>query len=77
MAAVSNALIYDVLKAMPARLGNIEEGVGEVRGKVRALRTTVHGVQGDLHNLDEAYSARDDRAGRIERRLDIVDTPVS
>ncbi|TXN45841.1 hypothetical protein [Methylobacterium sp. WL7] len=77
MAEVTNELIYEVLKAMQARLGNIEEGVREVRGEIRALRTPVHGVQGDLHNLYEAYSALDMRVGRIERRLDIVDAPVS
>lgn len=73
MAEVTNELIYEVLKAMQARLGNIEEGVREIR----ALRTPVHGVQSDLHNLYEAYSALDMRVGRIERRLDIVDAPVS
>lgn len=77
MANVSNDLIYEVLKAMQPRLGNIDEGVREVRGEVRALRTTIHGVQGDLHNLYEAYSALNGRVARIERRLDIVDTPVS
>jgi archaellum component FlaC len=77
MAEVSNEPIDEVLKAVQARLGNIEEGVREVRGEVRALRTTVHGVQGDLHNLYEAYSALDVRVGRIERRLDIVAAPVS
>jgi hypothetical protein len=77
MAEVSNEPIDEVLKAVQARLGNIEEGVREVRGEVRALRTTVHGVQGDPHNLYEAYSALDMRVGRIERRLDIVAAPVS
>ena len=77
MAEVTNELIYEVLKAMQARLGNVEEGVREVRGEVRALRTTVHGVQGDLHNIYEAFSSLDTRVARIERRLDIIDTPVS
>ena len=44
-----------------------------MRGEIRALRTTVHGVQGDLHNLYEAFSALDTRMSRIERRLDLVD----
>lgn len=77
MVEVSNEPIDEVLKAVQARLGNIEEGLREVRGEVRALRTTVHGVQGDPHNLYEAYSALDMRVGRIERRLDIVAAPVS
>ena len=76
MAEVTNELMFEVLKGMQARLSNIEEGVREVRGEIRALRTTVHGVQGDLHNLYEAFSALDTRMSRIERRLDIIDTPV-
>lgn len=73
MTAVTNALSDEVLHLMPGRPGNIEEGVRAVR----ALRTIVHRVRGDLHDLREAYTAIDTRVGRIERRLTIVDAPVS
>ncbi len=77
MTAVTNERIDEVLKAVQARFGTVEEGMREVRGEVRALRTTVHGVRGDLHNLYEPFGALDSRRVRIERRLDITDAPVS
>ncbi|WP_342150910.1 hypothetical protein [Methylorubrum sp. SB2] len=84
MAEVNNELIYEVLKAMQARLGNIEEGVREVRGELqgvrgnqRAQQLQLNAVQTDIANLYEAYGAIDSRLSRIERRLDIIDVPAT
>jgi chromosome segregation ATPase len=82
MAEVTNELIYEVLRSMQARLGNVDEGLREVRGEVRALREGVNATNGqlgaihlDIANLYEAYGTLDSRVARIEHRLDIIDTP--
>ncbi|MGU3543120.1 hypothetical protein [Methylobacterium sp. A52T] len=84
MAAVTNELIYEVLKAVQARLGNMEEGLREVRGELKGVRGNqqaqqlqMNAVQTDIGNLYEAFGALDVRLARIERRLDITDAPVS
>ena len=83
MAEVSNELIYEVLKAVQARLGNMEESQRELRGEVRAMRGNLHAlqtqmgaIQVDIGNIYEAIGAQDARLSRIERRLDIIDTPA-
>ena len=82
MAEVTNDLIYEVLKAMQARLGNIEEGVRELRGEMRALRGALGAIENrmgavhlDISNLYESTGAMDGRLSRIERRLEIIDSP--
>jgi hypothetical protein len=82
MAAVTNGLIYEVLKAMQARLGNMEESMREIRGEVRALRNGMAAIDSrmgafhmDLANIYEASGAMEGRMSRIERRLEIIDTP--
>ncbi|GLI92509.1 hypothetical protein [Methylocystis echinoides] len=82
MTEVTNELIYEVLKAMQARLGNIEESMREARGEVRALRSAISAIDNrmgafhmDLANLYEASGAMEGRMSRIERRLEIIDTP--
>jgi chromosome segregation ATPase len=84
MPDVTNELIYEGQKAVQARLGNIEKSQREVRGEFRAFRGDLHPVQTqmsamqmDIANLREAFGALDTRLARIERRLDIIDTPAS
>ena len=76
MAEVANELIDEVMKAVQARLGNLEEGQREIRVELRALRGTMQGMQADVANLYEAFGAVEGRISRIERRLDIIDTPA-
>ena len=82
MAEVTNELIYEILKAMQARFGNLEEGLRELRGEVRAVRGALAGIDTrmgavhlDIANLYESTGAMDARLSRIERRLDIIDSP--
>ena len=84
MAAVTNELIYEVLNAVQARPGNMEEGLREVRGELKGVRGNqqaqqlqMNAVQTDIGNLYETFGALDSRLARIERRLDITDAPVS
>jgi chromosome segregation ATPase len=82
MAEVTNELLYEVLKAMQARLGNVEERLGELRGEVHALRAGMSAIDSrmgalhlDIANLYESTGAMDSRLYRIERRLEITDVP--
>ena len=77
MAEVSNELIYEVLKSVQERLGNIETGFVEVRTELRAMNGHFVAMQTDIANLYIAHSNKDTRLSRIERRLDLVDTSVS
>ncbi|MCJ2092125.1 MULTISPECIES: hypothetical protein [unclassified Methylobacterium] len=83
MAEVTNELIYEVLKAVQTRLGTLDDGLREVRGELKGVRgnqqaqqVQMNAVQTDIGNLYEAFGALDSRLARIERRLDIIDTPV-
>jgi chromosome segregation ATPase len=84
MAEVTNELIYEVLKAVQARLSNLEEGqrnlsgqVHAVRGNLQAMQAQMGAIQTDIANLYESFGAFDGRLSRIERRLEIIDTPAS
>ncbi|WP_038034496.1 hypothetical protein [Thermopetrobacter sp. TC1] len=75
MAEITNELIYEVLKSMQARLGNIEQSQKEMTTRISALQTHMLAVEKDVANLYEALAALDTRIERIEKRLDIVGEP--
>ncbi len=84
MAGVTNELIYEVLKALQARLGNLEEAMRDERGQLAAIRGSINAVHADIGslrtdigNIYQTQGAMDSRLARIERRLEIIDTPVS
>jgi septal ring factor EnvC (AmiA/AmiB activator) len=79
---VTNELMYEVLKAMQARLGNMEESMREQRGQLagirvdlHAIRTEIAAVKTDISNIYQTNGALDGRLARVERRLEIIDTP--
>ena len=83
MAEVTNELLYEVLKSVQARIGNLEEGQREFRGQFAAIRGTLHSmqtqtgvVQVDIANLYTSFGAFDGRLSRIERRLELSDAPA-
>ena len=47
-----------------------------MRGNLHALQTQMGAIQVDTGNIYEAIGAQDSRLSRIERRLDIIDTPA-
>ncbi len=98
MTAVSNELIYEVLKAVQARLGNFDDQLRDMRGQLAAIRVDdqlrdmrgqlaairvnqsaiqqqLSAVQHDVANLYDVNGVIDGRLSRIERRLEIIDTP--
>jgi len=77
MAEVTNELIYEVLKAMQTRLSNIEGSIVEVKTELRAMRGHMNAMQTDIANLYNSVDGLGQRIERIERRLELTDTPVS
>jgi polyhydroxyalkanoate synthesis regulator phasin len=75
MAEVSNELIYEVLKAMQVRLGNIEQVQIEMRTELRAMRGHLNAMQTDIANLYNSVDALEGRVARIEQRLNLADAP--
>lgn len=76
MAEVSNELIYEVLKSIQARFGNLEEGVREIKTELRAVKGHMHAIQIDVENLYQSVATIDLRVERIERRLELADAPA-
>jgi chromosome segregation ATPase len=74
MVTVSNDLIYEVLKAVQTRLGNIEDGQREIRSELKSMRMQLQAVQVDIGNVYETLAGLDNRMTRIERRLDLAET---
>lgn len=74
MVDISNELIYEVLKSVQSRLGNIDDGLQELRAEMRAMRTQMQAVQIDIANLYTVFGSLDQRVYRIERRLDLSET---
>lgn len=80
MADVTNELIYEVLKAVQQRLGNIEAKLGEVDGRMHALAIRMDGLRSEtaaahsgIETIYQTLSHADGRLSRIEKQLDLVD----
>jgi DNA anti-recombination protein RmuC len=75
MADVSNELIYEVLKQIQDRLGNVDSKVTELKGEMQAFRGHLVSMQQDVHNIYTILDCHDGRLGRIESQLSIAETP--
>ena len=75
MAEVTNELLYEVLKAIQAKLGNVEQAQKETVARLSAMQTHLMAVEKDVANIYDSLGALDSRIERIERRLDIVNEP--
>jgi len=83
MAEVSNERIYEILKTIRARLANIEDTQRDhsaqfiaLRGDLRSIHAEISSMKDDIINIYEVNNAHDARLTRIERRLDIIDSPI-
>lgn len=73
MAEVTIELLYEVLKSVQARLGNLEDGQREIKGELQALRGHMLATQQDTSNLYAGQAKIELRLERIERRLELSD----
>ena len=75
MAEVTNELLHEVLKAIQAKLGNVEQAQKETVARLSAMQTHLMAVEKDVANIYDSLGALDSRIERIEPRLDIVNEP--
>ena len=76
MAEVTNELIYEVMKSIQTRLGNLDDGQREIKSELQALRGHMLAMQTDISNLYAGQAKVELRLGRIERRLELSDATV-
>ena len=82
MAGISNELIYEVLKAVQARLSQVDGKADENKSDMMALRSQISAVHHDLLSIHQELTGvhatlirHEQRLDRIERRLELSDTP--
>ncbi len=73
MVEITNELIYEVLKSMQTRLDRLNDGLGEMKSELQAVRSHIAGVQHDIANIYVKLSDHDDRLERIETRLGLLE----
>ena len=71
MAHVTNELIYEVLKSVQSRMGNLESGLREVKQELISIRGHITLMQTDIRNIYDKLDRHEDRLERIERRLEL------
>ena len=83
MADVTLSLMFEVLKSVPARLGQVDGKVDELRLEMQALRTAQNGMRQEMTSVFEEVSGihktlvrHEDRLDRIERRLELNGVPT-
>ena len=73
MSAITNELIYEVLKSMQSRLDGMDGTLVEVKTEIQAVRSHMVGVQQDVANIYSKLGDHDDRLARIETRLGLLE----
>lgn len=83
MADVTNELMYEVLKAIQARLEQVDGKADENKQDMQALRTQMLGIHHDLLSIHQELGGvhttlvrHEARLDRIERRLGLIDAPA-
>ena len=71
MAEVTNELMYELLKAVQTSICKLEDGLGEIKQELIAIRGTMVSMQQDIHNIYGILARHDEKLDRIERRLDL------
>ena len=76
MAEVTNELLFEILKQVQPRLDRMDYKLDEVKAELNALRGHQISMLQDIQNVYAILGRSDARLDRIERRLDLSDTPV-
>jgi predicted nucleic acid-binding Zn-ribbon protein len=84
MAEISNELIYEVLKAVQARLVQVDGKADENKTDMMAVRSQLTAVHHDLLSIHQELSGvqatlirHEHRLDRIERRLELSEATPS
>lgn len=75
MAEVTNELLFEVLKQVQ-RLDRMDHKLDEVKSELNALRGHQVSMLQDFQNVYAILGRSDTRLDRIERRLELSDTPI-
>jgi len=67
MADVTNELVYEVLKNLQTRIGNVESVTSELAHGQNAIRGYQASIQTDTNNIYSILTRIDQRLDRIER----------
>jgi predicted nucleic acid-binding Zn-ribbon protein len=73
VAAITNELMYELLKRMQTDISALKQGQREQRDDILSLRNQMHNIQGDINSLRGSIGHIEDRLERIETRLDLRD----
>jgi len=71
MPEVTNELMYELLKKIHLRMDRLENGLGEVKHEIVAIRLQALSTQTDINNIYSVAGRIDQRLERIEQRLEL------
>jgi hypothetical protein len=75
MPGVTLELMFEVLKAVQARLAQVDGKVDELRQEMQALGTSQISVLQEISGIHATLVRHDARLDRIEQRLELSDAP--
>lgn len=70
MPEVTNELMFELMKRIDYRLGELSQGFSEVKSEIDSIRGHLIATESDVKNIYGVLSRRDGRLERIERRLE-------
>ncbi len=76
MTEITNELMYEVLKAIQRDLHDVKLSVAEVKVELNAVRGHMISMQQDIHNIYAVLTRHESRLDRIERRLELTESPL-
>jgi septal ring factor EnvC (AmiA/AmiB activator) len=83
MADVTTDLMFEVLKAVQARLAQVDGKIDELKQEMQASRTSQNGIRQEITSVFQEVSGihatlvrHEGRLDRIERRLEINGAPA-
>ena len=74
MAEISNDLLYEVMKAIQAKLAGVDGKIDELKQEMQASRTHLIGVQQEISGIHATLVRHETRRDRIERRLELSES---
>ena len=71
MSEVTNEPMYELLKTIHQRMDRLENGLGEVKHEIVAMRLQALATQTDINNIYAVTAPIDQRLDRVEHRLEL------
>jgi len=83
MADATTELMFEVLKAVQARLAQVDGKIDELKQEMQASRTSQNGIRHEITSVFQEISGihatlvrHEGRLDRIENRLELNDSPT-